>query len=64
MNAGPHPAPRNGLGAAAFALTVLGALLCLVAIVPAVVSFRRVRKGIATNHRSCGSTSWRDRQVR
>jgi len=56
------PSPRNGLGAVTFvvavlgallaiipATTPLGALLCLIAIIPAIVSFRRVRKGTATN---------------
>jgi Protein of unknown function (DUF3761) len=56
--------PRNGLGAVTFVVVVLGALLavfpasapfglllCLVAIVPAIVAFRRTRRGTATNRR-------------
>lgn len=55
---------RNGLGTVTFVVSVLGALLavipaaaafgallCLAAIIPAIVSFRRVRKGTATNRR-------------
>jgi len=58
------PSPRNGLGAVTFVIAVvgallavipattpLGALLCFLAIVPAIVSFRRVRHGHATNRR-------------
>jgi hypothetical protein len=33
------------------ATAVLGVLLCLFAIVPAIFAFRRVRKGTATNRR-------------
>jgi Protein of unknown function (DUF3761) len=64
MNAEQPPSPRNGLGAVTFviailgallavipAATPLGALLCFIAIIPAIVSFRRVRKGTATNRR-------------
>lgn len=64
MNTDQAPSPRNGLGAVTFVIAVLGALLavipvaaafgallCLVAIIPAIVSFRRVRKGTATNRR-------------
>lgn len=64
MNADQRPASRNGLGRVTFVVAVLGALLavipptaafgallCLVAIIPAIVSFRRVRKGFATNRR-------------
>lgn len=56
--------PRNGLGTATFLAVVLGALLavfpatagfgfllCLLALVPAVVAFRRARRGVATNRR-------------
>jgi hypothetical protein len=64
MNADQSPSPRNGLGAVTFVVAVLGALLavipaaaafgfllCFVAIIPAIVSFRRVRRGTATNRR-------------
>jgi uncharacterized protein DUF3761 len=64
MNTDQLPSPRNGLGAVTFAIAVIGALLavipaaaafgallCFVAIIPAIVSFRRVRKGTATNRR-------------
>lgn len=64
MNADQPPSPRNGLGAVTFVIVVLGALLavipaaaafgallCFVAIIPAIVAFRRVRKGTATNRR-------------
>jgi hypothetical protein len=64
MNADQSLSPRNGLGAVTFVVAVLGALLavipsaaafgallCFVAIIPAVVSFRRVRRGTATNRR-------------
>jgi hypothetical protein len=60
----PPPPPRNRLGAVTFGVVVLGALLavfpatavlgillCLFAIVPAIFAFRRVRKGRATNRR-------------
>ena len=56
--------PRNGLGAVTFVVVVLGALLavfpataafgfvlCLVAIVPAIVAYRRTRLGTATDRR-------------
>lgn len=62
MTVDQSPSPRNGLGAVTFvvavlgallaiipATTPLGALLCLIAIIPAIVSFRRVRKGTDTN---------------
>lgn len=64
MTVDQPPSPRNGLGAVTFVIVVLGALLavipattplgallCFLAIVPAIVSFRRVRKGTATNRR-------------
>jgi hypothetical protein len=64
MNADQSSSPRNGLGAVTFVVAVLGALLavipaaaafgallCFVAIIPAIVSFRRVRRGNATNDR-------------
>ncbi|MGH3603038.1 MAG: hypothetical protein ACRDQI_03310, partial [Pseudonocardiaceae bacterium] len=64
MTADQRPAARNGLGRVTFVIALLGALLavipptaafgallCLVAIIPAIVSFRRVRKGSATNRR-------------
>jgi hypothetical protein len=57
-------APRNRLGSVTFAIVLLGAvlalipgtaalggLLCLSAIIPAIVAYRRVRKGRATNRR-------------
>lgn len=60
----PQQPPRNRLGAVTFVIAVLGAalavipataafggLLCIVAIIPAIVSFRRVRKGTADNRR-------------
>jgi len=66
MNADQPPSSRNGLGAVTFVIAVLGALLavipataafgallCFVAIIPAIVSFRRVRRGTATNRRRC-----------
>jgi hypothetical protein len=56
--------PRNGLGAVTFVVVVVGALLavfpataafglllCLVAIVPAILAYRRTRRGTATNRR-------------
>jgi Protein of unknown function (DUF3761) len=62
MTVDQSPSPRNGLGAVTFvvavlgallaiipATTPLGALLCFIAIIPAIMSFRRVRKGTATN---------------
>lgn len=64
MSAPQRPLPRNRLGAVTFVIAVLGAvlaaipatvafggLLCLIAIIPAIVSFRRVRKGTANNRR-------------
>ena len=58
------PPPRNRFGAVTFGVVVLGALLavfpatavlgillCLFAIIPAIFAFRRVRKGRATNRR-------------
>lgn len=64
MTVDQPPSPRNGLGAVTFVIAVLGALLavipattplgallCFLAIVPAIMSFRRVRKGTATNRR-------------
>lgn len=66
MSAEQPPSPRNGLGAVTFVIAVFGALLavipptvefgallCLIVIVPAVVSFRRVREGTADNPRRC-----------
>lgn len=56
-----RPSPCNGLDAVTFVVVVgavlavipatalLGALLCVVAIPPAIVSFRRVRKGSGTD---------------
>jgi len=61
MTANQRPSPCNGLGAVALVVVVgavfavipatalLGALLCVVAIPPAFVSFRRVRKGSGTD---------------
>lgn len=61
MTAKQRPSPCNGLGAVAFvvvlgavlavipATALLGALLCVVAIPPAFVLFRRVRKGSGTD---------------
>ena len=62
--AGPSPSPRNRLGAVTFVLVILGAVfavlpatagfgfvLCFVMIIPAIVAFRRLRKGTATNRR-------------
>jgi len=61
MTAEQPPSPCNGLGAVTFVIVVgavlavipvtalLGALLCVVAIVPAIVSFRRTRKDSAIN---------------
>jgi hypothetical protein len=56
--------PRNGLGAVTFVVVLLGALLavipasaglgfvlCVLAIIPAVVAYQRTRKGAATNRR-------------
>jgi uncharacterized protein DUF3761 len=56
--------PRNGLGAVTFVVVLLGALLavfpatapfgfllCALAIVPAIMAYRRTRKGTATNRR-------------
>jgi hypothetical protein len=64
MSAPQQPPPRNRLGAMTFVVAVLGAtlavipatvafggLLCIIAIIPAIVSFRRVRKGTANNRR-------------
>jgi hypothetical protein len=64
MSAPQRPLPRNRLGAVTFVVAVIGAVfaaipataafggvLCLIAIIPAIVSFRRVRKGTADNHR-------------
>lgn len=64
MSAPQQPPARNRLGAVAFVVAVLGAtlavipataafggLLCIIAIIPAIVSFRRVRKGTANNRR-------------
>jgi hypothetical protein len=64
MTSGQPRSPRDRLGAVTFVIAVLGALLavipvvaplgmllCLVAIIPAIVAFRRVRKGTATNPR-------------
>ena len=61
MTAKHRPAPCNGLGAVAVVVVVgavlavipatalLGALLCVVTIPPAIVSFRRVGKGSGTD---------------
>lgn len=64
MSAPQQSPPRNRLGTVTFVIAVLGAvlavipatvafggLLCLIAIIPAIVSFRRVRKGTANNRR-------------
>lgn len=64
MNAPQQPPPRNRLGTVTFVIAVLGAvlavipatvafggLLCIIAIIPAIISFRRVRKGTADNRR-------------
>jgi hypothetical protein len=64
MSAPQQPPPRNRLGAVTVVIAVLGAalavipataafggLLCIIAIIPAIVSFRRVRKGTANNRR-------------
>jgi uncharacterized protein DUF3761 len=61
---GPGGRPRNGLGAVTFVVVLLGALLavfpasapfgfflCVLAIIPALVAYRRTRKGTATNRR-------------
>jgi len=60
----PPQRPRNGLGTATFVIVLLGALLavipataavglllCLVAIVPAIIACLRARRGRATNRR-------------
>jgi outer membrane biosynthesis protein TonB len=62
---GPVGRPRNGLGAVTFVVVLLGALLavfpgsapfgfflCVLAMIPALVAYRRTRKGTATNRRS------------
>jgi hypothetical protein len=62
MSAPQQPLPRNRLGAVTFVVAVIGAVfatipatvafggvLCLIAIISAIVSFRRVRKGTANN---------------
>jgi hypothetical protein len=64
MSVPQQPLPRNRLGAVTFVIAVLGAvlavipataafggLLCIIAIIPAIVSFRRIRKGTANNRR-------------
>jgi hypothetical protein len=64
MSTPQQPPPRNRLGAVTFVIAVLGAalavipataafggLLCIIAVIPAIVSFRRVRKGTADNRR-------------
>jgi hypothetical protein len=69
MNADQRRSPRNRLGAVTFVIAILGALLavipavaplgmllCLIAIIPAIVSFRRIRKGTATNRRRALAT--------
>jgi len=61
MTAEQPPSPCNGLGAVSFVIVVgavlvvvpatrlLGALLCVVAIIPAIVAFRRTRKDSVIN---------------
>jgi hypothetical protein len=69
MSAPQQPLPRNRLGAVTFVIAVLGAvlavipgtaafggLLCIIAIIPAIVSFRRIRKGTANNRRQSVAT--------